>query len=45
MVEIFIKQEGYPTNWIQLSQALLKRFGSPIREKKGTGAVDVHQTG
>ena len=32
--EIFIKQEGYPTNWTQLSQALLKRFGSPIRAKK-----------
>ena len=32
--EIFIKQEGYPTNWTQLSHALLKRFGSPLRAKK-----------
>ena len=31
--EVFIKQEGYPSNWTQLSQALLKGLGSPIRAK------------
>ena len=43
--EIFIKQEGYPSNRTQLCQALLTRFGSPYSFKKGTSAVDVHQIG
>ena len=32
--ELYIRQEGYPRNWTQLSQALLKRFSSPIRAQK-----------
>ena len=32
--EICIRQEGYPKNWTQLSQALLKSFSSPIHAQK-----------
>ena len=32
--EIYIRQEGYPRNWTQLSQAVLKRFSSRIRAQK-----------
>ena len=37
--EIYIRQEGYPRNWTQLSQALLKRFSSPIRAQKAQALV------
>ena len=42
---LYIKQEGYPNSWKIMSQALVKRFGSPLRAQKAQAELMKIQQG